>query len=121
MKHSTWYIIGFAVVIGICASAFIIAPSGTFGGSDDQGPEKILQIDPNYVVWFHSLWTPPPETESLLFAVQAAIGASIIFWFVGNEHGKKTALAGIEAQKLKAVQDEAIRKDSTTESKKGVI
>ena len=41
------------------------------------------------MVWFHSLWTPPPETESLLFAVQAAIGASIIFWFIGNEHGKR--------------------------------
>ena len=118
MKHNTWYIIGFAMVVIICASAFIISPSGTFGGSDDQGPEKILQIDPNYVVWFHSLWTPPPETESLLFAVQAAIGASIIFWFIGNEHGKKTALANMNAEKLKAALDEAIRKESTTETRK---
>ena len=106
MKRRTWYILGFAVIIGICASAFIISPNGSFSGSDDQGPAKILQIDPNYVVWFHSLWTPPAETESLLFAVQAAIGASIIAWFIGNEHGKRVTL-----EKMKKAPVETVKKD----------
>jgi cobalt/nickel transport protein len=116
MKRRTWYILGFAIIIGICASAFIISPSGTFGGSDDQGPEKILQIDPNYVVWFHSLWTPPPETESLLFAVQAAIGASIIGFFIGNERGKRVTIEKME--KLKAASTD-VGKDTQTEKKTG--
>jgi cobalt/nickel transport protein len=116
MKRRTWYIIGFALVIGICASAFIISPNGSFGGSDDQGPEKILQIDPNYVVWFHSLWTPPPETESLLFAVQAAIGASIIGFFIGNERGKRITIEKIE--KLKAASSD-VGKNEPTEKKTG--
>lgn len=113
MKRRTWYVIGFALVIGICASAFIISPNGSFSGSDDQGPQKILQIDPNYVVWFHNLWTPPPETESLLFAVQAAIGAAIIGFFIGNERGKRVALQKLEKLKTgqtKAIKDEPIEK-----------
>jgi cobalt/nickel transport protein len=109
MKRRTWYVIGFALIVGICASAFIISPSGSFGGTDDQGPEKVHQIDPNYVVWFHSLWTPPPETEALLFAVQAAIGASIIGFFIGNERGKRVALE--KSKELKAIQSKAVKNE----------
>jgi cobalt/nickel transport protein len=114
MKRRTWYIIGFALIIGICASAFIITPNGSFGGSDDQGSQKILQIDPNYVIWFKSIWNPPPETQSLLFAVQAAIGASIIGFFIGNERGKRVTLE--KSEKLKAVQTKATKNE--TEGKK---
>jgi cobalt transport protein len=34
-----------------------------------------------------NLWEVPGETESLLFALQAAIGASIIGFFIGR-YGK---------------------------------
>ena len=55
---------------------------GYFGGSDDQGPAYIEST--GYVPWVHSLWTPPSsEIESLLFALQAAIGAIIIGYVLG--------------------------------------
>lgn len=55
---------------------------GYFGGADDQGSEVIEAT--GYVPWFHSLWEPPSgEIESLLFALQAAIGAIIIGYFLG--------------------------------------
>jgi cobalt/nickel transport protein len=55
---------------------------GYFGGSDDQGSEVIEST--GYVPWVHSLWEPPSgEIESLLFALQAAIGAIIIGYVLG--------------------------------------
>ena len=36
----------------------------------------ITQAHPNYKPWFRSIWQPPGgEIESLLFALQAALGA----------------------------------------------
>lgn len=110
MKPSTMYILGFGLVIAICASAFIISPAGEFGGADDQGSDKIEEIDPDFQPWASSLWSPPPETESLLFAVQAAIGAVIIGYFIGNERGKKVAIKNSE--KLETVQAKAMMTSS---------
>ena len=60
---------------------------GYFSGSDDQGSEAIEAT--GYHPWFHSLWEPPsPEIESLLFAVQAAIGAIIIGYVLGYYNGQ---------------------------------
>jgi cobalt/nickel transport protein len=109
MKRAYWYIIGFAVVVLICVSAFLISPGGGFGGSDDQGGEKIQEISPGYEPWFQSLWTPPDETASLLFAVQAAIGASIIGFFIGNERGKRVSQE--KMKKVESVQSKAVKQD----------
>jgi cobalt/nickel transport protein len=60
---------------------------GYFGGSDDQGPAYISST--GYIPWFHSIWTPPSqEIESLLFAVQAGIGALIIGYVLGYYNGQ---------------------------------
>lgn len=91
MKVRYWYAIGFAVIIVICLSAFVLAPGAEFGGADGQGESQIQEIDPEYTPWFESLWSPPAETESMLFALQAAIGALIIAFFIGNERGKRVA------------------------------
>ncbi|MBI0583219.1 MAG: energy-coupling factor ABC transporter substrate-binding protein [Methanomassiliicoccus sp.] len=95
IDHRIWYVVGFSIIIVICLAAFIVAPGGDFGGSDGQGEKEINNIDPNYKPWFESLWTPPGETESLLFALQAAIGALIIGLFIGNERGKRAARKAI--------------------------
>ncbi|MDW5562696.1 MAG: energy-coupling factor ABC transporter substrate-binding protein [Methanomassiliicoccus sp.] len=113
MSPKKWYVVGFALIIVICVSAFVFASHGEFGGSDDQGEDQILNIDPTYEPWFHSFWEPPAETESMLFALQAAIGAMIIGYFIGNERGKRTAKQKIaEASKVQeqAIRAEAIRK-----------
>lgn len=59
-----------------------------FGGSDDQASQTIEST--GYTPWFTSLWEPPSsEIESLLFALQAAIGALIIGYFLGYYTGKR--------------------------------
>jgi|ADurb_Met_03_Slu_FD_contig_21_1542218_length_2199_multi_9_in_0_out_0_3 cobalt/nickel transport protein len=95
MSRKAWYTVGFGLIIAICVAAFMLQPGAEFGGADGQGEEEIGNINPDYQPWFESLWTPPGETESLLFALQAAIGAVIIGYFIGNEHGKRTALQKI--------------------------
>ncbi len=59
---------------------------GYFTGSDDQGSQAIEST--GYQPWINSIWEPPSgEIESLLFAVQAAIGALIIGYVLGYYKG----------------------------------
>ena len=85
------------VILLILVGAIVIFPlalyngkgesQGFFGGSDDQGPAYISST--GYIPWFHSIWTPPSqEIESLLFAVQAGIGALIIGYVLGYYNGQ---------------------------------
>jgi cobalt/nickel transport protein len=68
---------------------------GYFGGSDDAAGSMIAET--GYQPWFTSIWEPPSaEIASLLFAVQAAIGAIIIGYILGYFHGQSS-----ERKKLK--------------------
>lgn len=56
-----------------------------FGGTDNAGSGVIEEIDEGYTPWFNSIWKPPSgEIESLLFCVQAAIGAGICGFVLGR-------------------------------------
>ena len=64
-----------------------------FGGADGQAEEVITQINPDYQPWFSSVWEPPSgEIESLLFALQAALGAGFIGYYIGYVRGRKKAV-----------------------------
>ena len=59
---------------------------GYFGGADDSAGDAIAET--GYEPWFEPIWEPPSgEIESLLFAVQAAIGALIIGYVFGYYRG----------------------------------
>jgi cobalt transport protein len=94
------YVAGFAVVFVMCLCIFVFT-NGDWGGSDDSGGEAA--DDYGYEAWLTD-WIDaiygelPGEIESLLFAVQAAIGAIIIGYFIGVNSGKKKALASQQAQ-----------------------
>ena len=61
---------------------------GYFGGVDGAA-EEVIGEKMKYEPWFSPIWEPPSgEIESLLFAVQAAIGAIIIGYFVGYNKAK---------------------------------
>jgi len=63
---------------------------GYFGGADDSAGGIIEET--GYQPWFSSIWEPPSgEIESLLFALQAAIGAVIIGYVLGYYHGQAKA------------------------------
>ena len=85
------------IILAILVIVIIVAPlamysglgedQGYFGGSDDQGSDGVAET--GYEPWFSSFWEPPSgEIESLLFAVQAAIGAIIIGYFFGYWRGQ---------------------------------
>ena len=91
--------IGVFVVIAAMCIVTLSAVDGEFGGSDDSGGETTE--DYGYEPWTGDLFETigfemPGETESLLFAVQAAIGAFIIGYFVGLNSGKKKAVAAAD-------------------------
>jgi cobalt/nickel transport protein len=86
--NSKHYIILIAIVVVIAVIPLIILPNAEFGGADG-GAEQAIS-DTGYEPWFTSIWEPPSgEIESLLFALQAAIGAMIIGYFIGYERGKR--------------------------------
>ncbi len=58
-------------------------------GADEKAVEEIAKIKPDYQPWFNPIWEPPSgEIESLLFSLQAAIGALIIGYILGYYRGK---------------------------------
>ncbi|MFW0860504.1 MAG: energy-coupling factor ABC transporter substrate-binding protein [Dethiobacter sp.] len=80
------------MVIILAVVPLIIIQDSEFGGADGAAEELITQINPNYEPWFVSFWSPPGgETESLLFALQAALGAGFLGYYVGYKKGQKVS------------------------------
>ena len=82
-----------------------------FGGADDQAKNLIGEINPEYQPWFESLIEPASgEIASMLFALQAAIGAGFIGYYIGvgrtREKMRREMEAALEAKKQKSTQDE---------------
>ena len=91
MERSTLIILAAVCIILFIAPLVMYSglgeDEGYFGGSDDAASEQIEASD--YEPWFSSIWEPPSgEIESLLFALQAAIGAIIIGYFFGYWRGQ---------------------------------
>jgi cobalt/nickel transport protein len=56
-----------------------------FLGADDQAKDVIGKLSPGYQPWFKPLMEPPSgEIGSLLFALQAAMGAGFIGYWYGS-------------------------------------
>ena len=55
-----------------------------FTGADDKAKDMISTISPGYKPWYKPLMTPPSgEIETFLFALQAALGAGFIAYYLG--------------------------------------
>ncbi|MPM09945.1 Cobalt transport protein CbiN [bioreactor metagenome] len=90
MKSTTKNILMFALVIILIVSPLLILKDAEFGGADGQAEEVIAEINPDYEPWFSPIIEPASgEIESLLFSIQAAIGAGVIGYFLGYGKGKK--------------------------------
>ena len=87
------------LVLALVVVPLVINKAPEFTGSDDQGKDLIGQIDKNYQPWYTSLWEPPgAEMQSLLFAVQAAVGSGFIGYYFGYMRGKKKRKNELERQ-----------------------
>lgn len=76
-----------AVIIAVLPLIFL--GNSEFSGADGLAEEAITEIDPDYEPWFESLIElPSGEVESLLFCVQAALGAGVMGFILGRMTGK---------------------------------
>jgi cobalt/nickel transport protein len=82
------FLVGIVVILAIIP--LFLQKDAEFGGADGQAEEAIMEINTNYEPWFKSIWEPPSgEIESLLFSLQAALGAGFIGYFIGFMRGKQ--------------------------------
>lgn len=87
MKTRTINILMLVAVVLLAVLPLMFA-QGEFGGSDDAAEQLIQSIQPSYTPWFSNFFELPSETESMLFALQAAIGAGFIGFAFGFFKGK---------------------------------
>ncbi|WP_036171017.1 energy-coupling factor ABC transporter substrate-binding protein [Massilia sp. 9096] len=99
MKARTWLTWAVIVLVTVLPLWLIGATPGTpgtalFGGSDDRAQQAIGTIAPGYRPWFSPVFTPASdEIASLLFALQAAIGAGVIGYWLGLSVARERAQA----------------------------
>jgi cobalt/nickel transport protein len=87
------------IVVVLAVIPLFIHQGAEFGGADGEAEEAIGEIDSSYEPWFSSIWEPPSgEIESLLFVLQAAIGAGFIGYFIGFTRGKSRLKEGNESK-----------------------
>ena len=68
-----------------------------FGGADDKAKNLSGEIRPDYQPWFKPLLEPASgEIASMLFALQAALGAGFIGYYIG---------VGVTREKMRREQD----------------
>ena len=78
------------IVIVIAVVPLLMIKDSEFGGADGKAEELIQEINPDYKPWASNLIElPGGETESLLFALQAALGAGVIGYVLGYFKGKR--------------------------------
>jgi cobalt/nickel transport protein len=86
VKRSLFLLV-FAVLLVVAPLLFI--HESDFGGTDDQAEKMIQMIAPHYQPWAQTIFEPPGgEVETLLFSVQAAVGAGIIGYIIGVYKGR---------------------------------
>lgn len=77
-----------------------------FGGADDQAKDLIGKINPEYQPWFESLIEPASgEIASMLFALQAAIGAGFIGYYIGVGRTREKMRREMEQLRETAMQN----------------
>lgn len=78
-----------AAVIALAVIPLATMKNAKFGGADGEAEKAINAVNKDYKPWFNSPWVPPSgEIESLLFALQAAIGSGIVFYCLGYMKGR---------------------------------
>ncbi|HYE68750.1 MAG TPA: energy-coupling factor ABC transporter substrate-binding protein [Anaerovoracaceae bacterium] len=66
------------LIVAIAVTPLLLNKDSEFGGADGEAKDAIAKINPDYEPWFESIIElPGGETESLLFCLQAGIGAGI--------------------------------------------
>ncbi|WP_297716407.1 energy-coupling factor ABC transporter substrate-binding protein [Intestinimonas sp.] len=79
-----------ALVVLLAAFPLWYCRDAEFGGADGMAGELIEETNPDYEPWFQPIFEPASgEVESLLFALQAAIGSGVVCFVLGRLTAKK--------------------------------
>ena len=90
MKKHIYQFLLFILVIIMFTLPLIFLKDAPFEGADGMAEEAITEINPEYEPWFSSPIEPASgEIESLLFSLQAGIGAGFIGYFFGYMRGRR--------------------------------
>lgn len=101
-RMKTW--LTWAAVVALTAVPLVwvghgpVDEQGTVGelfeGADSRAQEAITRIAPDYKPWFSPVLEPSSnEIASLLFALQAAVGAGVIGYWLGLSKARASAAA----------------------------
>lgn len=116
MKVRNWLILAAVVLLTVLPLWLASAPPAQpgaeapalFGGSDDRAQKAIGSIAPGYKPWFAPLIEPASsEIASLLFALQAAIGAGVIGYWLGGSVARERAKRAAVPPQLCGIDDGA--------------
>ena len=81
-----WFVV-IAIALAILLQFALALIVGSFEGTDDQAVSLIQDIAPEYQPWVNHLWALESDLgETLLFALQAAIGVGTITYFLVRWH-----------------------------------
>jgi cobalt/nickel transport protein len=74
-----YLIVGSFLVSLLIVVPLLLHKDAKFAGADEQAGALIGEINPEYQPWITPFWEPPSgEVASLLFALQAALGAGVL-------------------------------------------
>lgn len=83
---------GFLVlgVVALALAPLLLVRGAEFGGADGEAEAVIQEINPHYQPWATPIFEPASgEIESLLFALQAGLGAGVIGYAIGLYRGRQ--------------------------------
>lgn len=89
-----WIINGLLILLVIIISTvpLFIAKDAEFAGADGEAEIAITEIAKDYEPWFEPIFEPASgEIESLLFALQAALGTGVLAFGFGYLFGRSKA------------------------------
>jgi len=90
MTGLNWLLL--AGVVGLAVLPLVITRNGAFEGADTAATEAIEAMRPDYQPWVNPVLEPASgELESLLFAVQAGLGAGVIGYVLGRYQGRSAS------------------------------
>jgi len=121
-RHQNILLIVAVILLGVLPLWIVEKPAAgpdgesaeIFAGADDKARNLIGEIDPDYQPWFAPLIEPASgEIASMLFALQAALGAGFIGYYLGAARTREKMRQ--ENKKLQELKEVGARQNRTKE------
>ncbi|MCB1770573.1 MAG: energy-coupling factor ABC transporter substrate-binding protein [Candidatus Competibacteraceae bacterium] len=90
MKAQNGWLLALVVILAVVSIRIGSRREGAeFTGTDGQAMATVTALNPDYQPWFDFIWEPPAEIASGLFALQAALGAGVLGYYLGFKRGQR--------------------------------